>query len=519
MDPLFAWFTRKVKAVVLSLMRKSSNEDVFSLDWVERQGLSLRQTLVLGVEQAWNARMLELVEGGRACPRCGHERKVKRREGEPMVLEVLGGELKLAKVYLECDDCDAPGLSVTRLLTGLSSGDASGRVELMAGYCAAQGSYSTASRDLLVHHGLEVERTKVRRMALEVEAEAVTFAEAERKRELVRLGEEGNHAGAELLMFQGDGGIVRTGVLKPCEPGDPGFGKTTPKREKPRRKREIDYHEIITLDVRQPGTVEAQALDVVVPAVAPEGERARRILALAGRAGLGDDTVMRGLGDMGSKLPESFDEAFVEHDSKYSADWTHVKSYVHKASQALTVMDEAGREAWRKKMLDAIWKRNRRRYRDLLRQAKQHCPHCRDSLDDPPSGFEKCPVLAMETYCKNNWNRFWAREYKEAGLDFVSARAEAQVRERTKKRYDIPGAWRTENLEPKAVLRSIIADGRWDTFAVAYLQGRKAAASASRLARLQQAVEEGRLSKAQVGAWLPGRRKQEERPMEAARAA
>ncbi len=70
----------------------------------------------------------------------------------------------------------------------------------------------------------------------------------------------------------------------------------------------------MTFDVRVPGEVEASALDVMVPVHAPEGERARRMLALAARRGLGDGTEVIGLGDMGSSLPAAFAEAFVGYE-------------------------------------------------------------------------------------------------------------------------------------------------------------------------------------------------------------
>jgi hypothetical protein len=41
------------------------------------------------------------------------------------------------------------------------------------------------------------------------------------------------------------------------------------------------------------------------------------------------------------------------------------------------------------------------------------------------------------------------------------AGAEAQVLDRTKARFSGAGTWLTENLEGKATLRAIIADGRW----------------------------------------------------------
>ena len=101
------------------------------------------------------------------------------------------------------------------------------------------------------------------------------------------------------LIAEGDGGRVRTGELVACEPGDAGFGKTTPERGLPRRKRPTTWREMITIDVRKPGSDEPSALDVLVPVLAPPGERSRRMPAAASRSGPGDNTTVWAPGDEG----------------------------------------------------------------------------------------------------------------------------------------------------------------------------------------------------------------------------
>jgi hypothetical protein len=76
--------------------------------------------------------------------------------------------------------------------------------------------------------------------------------------------------------------------------------------------------------------------------------------------------------------------------------------------------------------------------------------------------MERCPVDALRTNISNNWNRMNAAQFKAMDVDVVSARAEAQLRERTKKRFSVPGAWRQENLAGKATLRAIIDEGNWE---------------------------------------------------------
>ena len=66
---------------------------------------------------------------------------------------------------------------------------------------------------------------------------------------------------------------------------------------------------------------------------------------------------------------------------------------------------------------------------------------------------------------RNNWHRMHAAHFKAMEVDWVSARAEAQVRERTRRRFEGPGAWSSQkNLEGKATLRAIIDEGSWEPF-------------------------------------------------------
>jgi hypothetical protein len=402
------------------------------------------------------------------------------------------------------------------VLTGLRNGDASAEFELRAAFLASQHSYGKASRDLEVHYEQTLERTSLRRMALKVEAHAMVFAEQGRREALERVAAERRTQGPTRLMLQGDGGHdVRTGRLVPCVPGDPGYGNKTPKTDLPRRKRITQGREIITLDVREPGQVEPSALDVVVPVVAPKGERERRMLALAARRGLGDNTSVFGLGDLGSGLPASFDEAFVGYNAIYGGDWKHLCDYVDNAASVLE-LPEADRKHWQRQLRDALWERVEQRRDVLLRQAQDH------RVSELPRYLDRCPVKALNTYVRNNWQHMQAARFKEQGLDYgagvtgakrpsgpqsvseasESARAEAQVRDRTKARFAVPGAWLQENLEPKATLRAIIAEGRWEQFRTDYLQRSRKLFDQQLIERLEQATDEGRLRSEQVATLL-----------------
>lgn len=372
-------------------------------------------------------------------------------------------------------------------------------LKLKAAYSSSQHSYQKASRDLEVHHGQTVERTKVRRLTLEVEREALEFAERSRVEGLRRVGQERRTHGPPVLILEADGGKVRTGALTACEPGDKGYGKASPKLGRPCRKRPTSYREVITMDVREPGEQEASALDVLVPVLANPGERERRMLGLAARKGLGDNTFMQGLGDMGSELATAFGEAFVGYEHHWSADWTHTKDYVDKAKRVLKLKDP---DRWAEQMCDAIWDRDERQRDRLLDTAE------RVRAKRLPAGFEKCPVKALRTYLRNNWGHMEFGRLKRDGLPYVSARAESQVRDLTKDRFCVAGAWREELLEQKGVLRAIIAEGRWEQFRREQILNSKTQFERDLHERLKRALQEGRLSDEQVS-WLRSEEKRE----------
>ena len=419
-----------VKEKVDAYLQQQSVLQLASLSWVQQLVLVVCRAVGLCVYEAWKAALLRVAEAvGRTCPSCGKRRRLKSKE--PMRIEVLGMTLLLPKPYLECGRCAATGVSIIKVLTGLRSGDASVQLKLLAAYTGAKQSYGKAAQELQVHHGHTGERTKLRRMALQVEGQAMAYAERQRKAVLKDVAQEAKTRGIASLMLEGDGGKVRTGKLLPCEPSDPGFGNKT-SFGTPRRKRPTTYRELITLDVRPPGAMESSAMDVLVPVLAEPGERARRMLACAARSGLSTNTTVHGLGDMGSELAASFDEAFFDYAGSWSADWTHTRDYVAAAAKVLQDIDAS---AWAADLKDAIWTRDENRRDDLCALAHKH------RVAELPPGLEKCPVAAVNTYLRNNWRYMHFADKRAQGLPIVSARAEAQVRDRTKDRYCVAGAW------------------------------------------------------------------------------
>lgn len=426
--------------------------ELASLDWLQGQLLEVVQAVMSGVVPAWKEVLFERAKGlFRECPGCGRARKWRWRRTRRLKVSVIGLDFEVDSPIVECKHCDVRAVNVVKLLTGLRSSDCSTGLELLAGYRGALTTYAQASHDLKVHHGQEIERTKLRRMCLEIEKEGLSFAEQQRQSvDNAQLPEKG----ADCLVIEADGGSVRTGPYVPCNQGDEGYGKTSASRGLPRRKRLIQNREVITMDARAPGEMSPRALESMVPAMSPKGERGRRMMAMAARAGRGEATKMRGLGDMGSGLQRAFDDAF-GRPHFWCGDWKHLTDYVEKAAAVLVDFDS---QAWEKEVKDGLWYRHREMVDLLLSQAFGHLP------SPLASDLDKCPVHGLQTYVNNNWDSFRSKQMKSEGLPFVSARAESQVRDRTRTRFGGPGTWLEENLEPKATMQGIILEGSWAQF-------------------------------------------------------
>ena len=142
---LIAVLRGAVKENVEAFLAHQLPGEVACKDWV--QGLCRRvlPPLAESLFEAWTEVLTDMArEVGLTCPQCGKARKCKTRPGQGMKIRLLELDVRVPKLYLECGHCDAKGVSITRLLTGLHSGDASVELKLMAGYCGAEHSYGKA---------------------------------------------------------------------------------------------------------------------------------------------------------------------------------------------------------------------------------------------------------------------------------------------------------------------------------------------------------------------------------------
>jgi hypothetical protein len=85
-------------------------------------------------------------------------------------------------------------------------------------------------------------------------------------------------------------------------------------------------------------------------------------------------------------------------------------------------------ERWTSALKDALWIEAARGSTGSWR------PPADAGVRELPPHLERCPLAALATYIEDNWERLRANELEDQGLDYVSGRAESQVRDRTKPR-------------------------------------------------------------------------------------
>lgn len=476
-----------LRELIGEFLKSQPLADALSLNWAVFSAMELCKAVSMTFMQIW-AELLGLaaVEVGRICPVCGEMRKISWRVKTPLWVDLLFGRLSIGKPYLRCatENCSGRPLSVTPLLSGLRSGSSGVLLKLRAAREGAEQSYGKAARSLKEHpFGDLLERAKVRRLAIEVEDQAVEYQEQRRHRSSAAVSGDPDGGAVPVLIQEADGGMVRVGTYRTPEPGEKGYAEKTPVRKLLRQRRETEWRELITLDVREPQEKTAKALDVVMPVTSPDKERQRLMFSLACRMGLGPETEIYGLGDMGSGLAEAFEEAFADYTGFWQADLKHTRDYVDAVVPALEELDP---ERWRNAMWSAIMDRNETDRDTLLKEAQRH------RIATLPAGL-KCPVHALTTYLHNNWEHMHFRKLQDRGLPVVSARAESQVRDRTKARFSVAGAWSLESIEPKAILRSIIAEGSFVEFAEWLYNKEQQSFVPGLKERAEKAVEERRL--------------------------
>ena len=321
-------------------------------------------------------------------------------------------------------------------------------------------SFGSAAAQMLEQHGHEVDRTLVERRTYAVGREAVKYLEGRRAARKSTVTEtEGQRPGAKQLLLQVDGGGVPVGRLeRPARDEADEAQELTPVRKLPKGRRPKSKREVRVVLVRKQGCVDDEVVDVHV---APHGQpeySGDRMYCAALEAGLGDATHIHGTFDMARWQHLQFEEQFsAQPEHSICADFFHTIEYIAAAAKGCEP-DTGKLPQW----IDEQKRRLREGKRtDILEALGRH--DCSQG-NCPQTDRSECAVVAARRYLIRNGQYMDYPRFRAQGLPIGSGEVEGRIRHIVRRRLDIPGDWREDNLKLITALITIRESGWWDDF-------------------------------------------------------
>ena len=407
-----------------------------------REGLWARVAAHLGAEAERQARK---------CP-CGQRRVAQSR---PVEVKVLGTTTTFPCTYFYCRACHV-GESPVRRWLGIEDKGTSLELERALTDLTERMTFGDAVESLAEQQRQELDRTQAERITYRVCDEAETYLAEVRQDALAGLGEEGPRPGVTQLQLTADGGAIPVGQLeRPPEASCTATTPRTPVRKLPKGTRSIQGREARLVVVREPEKVTERVVDAHIAPYNHTEFSGERMLAAAARAGLGDQTRIHGVFDMGRWIHSQFEEQFEPYPRTACADISHVTAYLTDAGRELVPAHPVvfGMEH-KRRLLDG-------ELEPVLRRLRGH--RCDGDCVRTDEG--ECVVRVALRYLENN--RKYVDNYPAIlaqELPVGSGEAESGIRHIIKKRLDVAGAWTEANGKRMLALISVRASGLWQDF-------------------------------------------------------
>jgi len=384
----------------------------------------------------------------RVC-RCGKRCEAR---SDDIAIKVLGATVRFGCKYFYCRCCRM-GQSPVRRWLGLEHGGASLLLERALSDLTERMTFGDAVDSLLEQQGQSIDRTQAERITYRVCDEAEAYLAQRRSQALAGLEREQRSVGVERLQLTADGGIVPVGKLE--RPAQADSRACTPVRQLPKGTRSIQGREARLIIVREPHKVTERQVDCHIAPYNHSEFTGERMLAAAAQAGLGDDTKIHGVFDMGSWISSQFQEQFASYPHSACADICHVTHYLTDAGREIVGEQQAARFGMEHKqhMLAGDVEL-------VSERLAQHRCHAGCLRDD----HAECLVRVAERYLRNHRDYLDYPPIVAQELPVGSGEAESGVRHLLHKRLDVAGAWTENNARRMLAIISIRASGCWDDF-------------------------------------------------------
>ena len=350
--------------------------------------------------------------------------------------------------------------SPVREWLGLESGATTSGLDRALTALSAQMSFGSAAAQMAEHHGHEVDRTLVERRTYAVGRDAVAYLE-ERETERLRdvMDTVGVRSGAERVFVQVDSGAVPVGQLvRPKRNPKDKAQELTAVRRLPKGRRPKTKREVRVAVAWRPGQVEDKVVNLhIAPLNHPEVTGENMYIA-ALEAGLGDNTHVHCTCDMAQWQPLQFDEQFgAQPKATLCADFFHTLEYVAGAAKAIQP-DTNKTKSWIAMQARRLKDGDREAILADLRSHRCTGRAC------PTTDKDECVVKAAHRYLTRNGRHMDYPSFIAEGLPIGSGEVEGRIRHIVRRRLDVPGDWREDNLALLTALLTIRHSGWWDDF-------------------------------------------------------
>lgn len=390
------------------------------------------------------------------CPVCGFRCE---RERKTVQVRTTRCTLDVEVWRYRCRACRTNRCPVREWL-GLESGATTAGLDRALVALSTQMSFGSAAQQMAEQHGHEVDRTLVERRTYAVGRDAVEYLE---ERETERLQEVMNavgvRRGTDQVFVQVDSGAVPVGVLvRPERNPTDKTQELTPVRRLPKGRRHKTKREVRVVVAWQPGQVDDKVVNLhIAPHKHPEVTGEAMYLA-ALEAGMGDNTHVHCTCDMAQWQGLQFDEQFgAQPRATLCADFFHTLEYVAGASKAIEP-DVDRMASWVAMQARRLKEGDRGAILGDLRAHRCKGRAC------PTTDKDECVVTAAIRYLMRNGKHMDYPTFIAEGLPIGSGEVEGRIRHIVRRRIDVPGDWREENLVLLTALLTIRHTGWWDDF-------------------------------------------------------
>jgi hypothetical protein len=377
------------------------------------------------------------------CPVCDHA--CERSSTVTSVL-VDGLTLSVPSTYFYCRTCKRGCTPVAQWL-GLHQGLVSGGIERHVVSLSTRVSFHETVEQMQEQHGQTINVGKIQRMTYEVARDADAFLQLRRDNAVHNLDRKPPRKGIEGLIVTTDGGGAPVGTLH--RPPPEKAKQLTPTRKLPVGTREQTHREMRVILVHPPQEHgEQRWVDVHLSVPEHPEVSGERMRALAALAGLGSQTHVHGVFDMGTWIRPQFVQCFGGYKFSICADQMHVLEYLGDAAKALwpRVDQEAERGDWFSVQQGHLRAGRWRTIRNALADGEQEA------------------VVDARRYLENHHQDMNYGQLHARGWPVASGEAEGAVRHEIRNRLDNAGVWREEHLPRMGALLSVWESGLWEDF-------------------------------------------------------